>query len=143
MVEYRGPELGPRVVAIRAGQTLELVAADGGLHDFMTLAADKAPDEWLNSEVGPRFVRTYRVPSVFDKIRCAIHPPPEEVYVAVLGHPFFTLSGRDGRFYLPAGVAPGRYAVTAAHPDLGTVTREVEVGAGQRAGSLDLCLDPQ
>jgi hypothetical protein len=49
-------------------------------------------------------------------------------YVGVLDHPYYSVSGQDGKFSLK-GLPPGTYTVEAWHERLGTATESVTLGA--------------
>jgi carboxypeptidase family protein len=50
----------------------------------------------------------------------------------VVDHPYFAVTGPDGRFEIPP-LAPGRYTIEVRHERYRAVTREVEVGTGRDA----------
>jgi UDP-N-acetylmuramoylalanine-D-glutamate ligase len=47
-------------------------------------------------------------------------------YIAVYTHPFFSVTGTDGKFTIP-GLDAGSYEITAWHEKLGTQTASVTV----------------
>ena len=49
-------------------------------------------------------------------------------YVAVLKHPFFSVSSKDGSFEIK-GLPPGTYTIEAWHEKLGTLEQKVTVAA--------------
>jgi hypothetical protein len=49
-------------------------------------------------------------------------------FVGVLDHPYFAVTGADGKFSLK-GLPPGTYTVEAWHEKAGTQTAQVTVGA--------------
>ncbi len=52
-------------------------------------------------------------------------------YVGVFTHPFFSVTGTDGKFTI-SGLDPGTYEITAWHERLGTQTASVTVGANDK-----------
>ena len=54
--------------------------------------------------------------------------PWMEAYVAPFTHPFFAVTGPDGKFTIP-NLEPGTYEITAWHERLGTQTASVTVAA--------------
>lgn len=60
-------------------------------------------------------------------IKCDIHPWMQ-AYVGVYDHPYFMVTGADGRFALP-NVPAGTYVVEAWHERFGTRSATVTVGA--------------
>ena len=103
----------PHVVAVMAGQTLEIRNSDATLHNVMA-----------NPQQNPSFnfgmpVRDQVTEKVFKKpefkinTRCFMHPWMS-AYVHVLEHPFFAVTGPDGTFSLK-GLPPGEYEITVLH----------------------------
>jgi hypothetical protein len=56
-----------------------------------------------------------------------IHPWMK-AYLGVFEHPYFALSGADGRFALK-NLPPGEYAIEVWHERLGTRSQKVSLGA--------------
>jgi len=53
-----------------------------------------------------------------------------KAYTAVMSHPFYNVSGKDGKFTI-AGLDAGTYEIEAWHEKLGTQTAKVVVVAGK------------
>jgi len=62
------------------------------------------------------------------KIKCDVHPWMS-TYVAVMSHPFFAVTGTDGKFSIK-NVPAGTYEVEVWHEKLKTKTMSVTVGDG-------------
>ena len=69
---------------------------------------------------------SFEKPEVLIRVKCGIHPW-EFAFIGVVPHPFFAVSGVDGRYALPAGLPAGHYVLEAVHPKAGRLTREVNV----------------
>ena len=65
-------------------------------------------------------------PETMIEIKCDIHPWMR-AYLGVFEHPYFMLSGADGRFTLK-NVPPGQYIVEAWHERFGMQTQKITVG---------------
>jgi hypothetical protein len=61
-------------------------------------------------------------------------------YVAVLDHPYFDVTEKDGKFTI-TGLAPGSYTIEAWHEKLGTQTAAVTV-AGDATATSDFTFSP-
>ena len=62
-------------------------------------------------------------------VACDVHPWMR-AYVAVLPHPYFAVTGGDGRFTLK-GVPAGEYVVASWHERFGTREARVTLGPGE------------
>jgi hypothetical protein len=63
-------------------------------------------------------------------VKCNVHPWMK-AYFAVLGSPYFQVTGKDGTYTI-ANVPPGTYTVTAWHETYGVTTQMVTVGASEK-----------
>lgn len=107
----------PHVQAVRVGQEVEATYGDEDTAHNLH-APDKMAREFLPHPTD-RFVFDELKVSVF--VKCDIHGW-EGAYVAVLPHPFFAVTGVDGRFALPP-INPGTYEIEVWHEKLGTLSR--------------------
>lgn len=122
----------PHVVALRAGQLLEIRNSDGVTHN---ISAKPQRSERFNISQTPgappleaRFERS----ELSIPLACDIHPWMS-ARVHVLEHDAFALSGPDGSFAI-RGLAAGRYRFEALHEALGELEFEVELDG--RAGAF-------
>lgn len=122
--------LKPRSLGIVVGQELIVENRDNNnVHKFH-------PNPWRNKETNhvldgeKRIVRrTFSEYEVGVKAKCDIHPW-EEVWIAVLPHPFFTVTDQQGRYELQ-GLPPGKYTLEAWQENCTPVTQEVEIKEGR------------
>jgi hypothetical protein len=63
-------------------------------------------------------------------VKCDVHPWMN-AYIGVFTHPFFAVTGPDGKFSI-SGLEPGTYELTAWHEKLGTQTASITVGANDK-----------
>ena len=129
VVDQRRCAFVPVVSAARAGGTVVIRNSDPLIHnvradvDTRQLFNIGMPLEGMNSRkpLPP-------VPSVVN-LRCDIHTWMH-AWVKTFDHPYFTVSGADGRFQLPQ-VPVGRRRLVFWHPRLGERSVLVEVASGK------------
>jgi plastocyanin len=122
----------PRVAMLMAGQPLLIRNSDQTLHNVHTYKG--ASTLFNQAEVPglPAIVKTFKdATGEILKFKCDVHPWMTG-YVGVSSHPFFAVTGDDGKFELPR-IGPGKYTVEAWHERFGTKSAEVTVEAGKPA----------
>jgi plastocyanin len=139
VIDQTGCRYEPHVLGIMVGQPLKIKNSDGLLHNVHALPAINAE---FNQAMPPTVTETTKT---FDKveppfkIKCDVHPWMG-AYVAVLDHPFYSVTGKDGKFSI-TGLAPGSYTIEAWHEKLGTQTAAVTV-AGDATATSDFTFSP-
>jgi len=122
-----GCQYKPHAQGIMVGQPYRILNSDGILHNVHSLP-----------KVNPQFNKpmpatlketttTFSKPEPVFQIKCDVHPWMT-AYVGVFTHPFYAVTGSDGKFTI-AGLDPGTYEITAWHEVLGTQTASVTVAA--------------
>ena len=131
VLDQQGCMFVPRVVGLRAGQTLDLKNGDSVAHNIHPMP--KSNREW-NQEQPPhapdvehRFAR----PEIMIPVKCNIHAWMHS-YIGVVGHPYFAVTGPDGSFTWK-NVPPGDYTVAVWHETLGAQTQPLHVAASTGA----------
>jgi hypothetical protein len=117
----------PRVLGIRTGQPLAIRNSDPLLHNVRADGKANQPFNMGHPIQGTTFNRTFPTSEVMLPFRCDVHNWMH-AWIGVLDHPFFGVSGANGRVTL-AGLPPGTYTVEAWHEKLGTKSQQVAVGA--------------
>jgi hypothetical protein len=117
----------PHVVALMAGQVLDVKNSDGTNHNVHSTAA--ANGEWNEGQPPGSADRqqTYSKPEMMIPVKCNIHPWMR-AYVNVVAHPFFAVTGDEGTYTIK-GLPPGTYTVELVHEKYGKQEQQVTVGA--------------
>jgi len=127
-VVQRDTAFVPAALAIRTGTAVRFPNGDPFYHNVFSYGGNARFDLGRYPEGELRQV-TFDEPGIAH-VYCEVHEYMRAVIV-VTDHPFHAVVGDDGSFRLE-GVPPGRHTVVAYHPDLGSVERVIEVGAGER-----------
>ncbi len=124
-VDQRGCLFTPRVVAAQAGQPVKFLNSDPLPHNVHGTPPKSSGWNFSLGLKGAERTVDIDVPQPVIPIRCDIHPWMQ-AYLGVYDHPYFMVTGADGRFTLK-DVPPGTYVVEAWHERFGTRTASVTV----------------
>jgi hypothetical protein len=122
-LDQKGCAFVPRVVVIPAGGTVDFLNSDRLLHNIH--ATPKLNVSFNRTQpMGRTIPVTFAQPEIV-RINCDLHAWMT-AWVVVAAHPFYVVTGADGRFAfdnLPAG----QYKLQIWHERLGTVPANVTV----------------
>jgi plastocyanin len=121
----------PHVIGVMAGQNVEFLNNDPTGHNVHPLP--KVNNEWNQSQPpkGDPIIRTFAKPEIGLMVKCNLHPWMR-VYVNVVEHPFYAVTGPDGSFSIK-NLPAGDYTLAAWHERFGTQEFKVKVAAGGAA----------
>jgi len=120
-------EFQPRVIAMGAGSTLEIVNRDAvkheanGVQDYETIFQLSQPKKGLKDTV------TLNKPGVVE-VTCNIHGWMK-AWVVVTGSPYFAVTDQNGNFRI-SGIPPGNYRLRVWHEGLREKSIRVKVKEG-------------
>lgn len=117
----------PHVFGIRVGQTLEIRNSDATMHNVHGMGEGDLGFNDAMSKGAPAMKKTFSAPAHGVKVKCDVHGWMG-AYAHVMEHPWFAVSGTDGKFSIP-NVPPGDYTLVAWHEALGTQKIAVTVTA--------------
>ena len=125
-VEQKGCTYRPHVLAMQANQKLEIVNRDPTSHNIHPMPANNR--EWNKSQPAgqPPIEATFAREEVAIPVKCNEHPWMR-ASIAVFKHPFFMVTGKDGKFELK-NLPPGEYTISAWHEKFGTAEQKITVG---------------
>lgn len=127
VMDQQGCQYKPHVMGIMVGQAYRILNSDGVLHNVHTLPKVNPSFNEAMTPQRKEATTTFAQPEAVFHIKCDVHPWMS-AYVAVFTHPYFFVTGTDGKFTI-SGLDPGNYVITAWHEKLGTQTASVTVGA--------------
>lgn len=125
----------PRVVGAQVDQAIEFHNGDAFLHNVH--GSPKDSRGWnvaLSRQGAERMIRVNR-PEVMVSVRCDLHPWMQG-WIGVVDHPYFGVTGTDGRVTMKA-VPAGDYTIGVWHERFGTREAKVTVAPqGTAAASV-------
>lgn len=136
-LDQKGCAFSPRVLALMTGQPLDIVSSDATLHNVHAAAKENAAFNLGMPAPGTKYTRTFTKPEIVP-FKCDVHPWMR-AWVAVVPHPFFAVTGEDGRYEI-RGLPAGTYTVEAWHERLPAQTFAVTVADGD-AKTHDVVFD--
>ncbi len=132
VLDQRGCMFVPRVLALRAGQTMTVKNSDPVSHNIHPRPENNREWNQQQSPGSPDLIRRFVRPEVVIPVRCNVHSWMRS-YIAVMEHPYFAVTSEDGTFEWPA-VPAGEYTIAAWHETLGEQTQKVTLGSrGEQA----------
>ena len=133
VLEQKGCQYNPHVLALQANQKLNVVNGDDTTHNIHPTPNNNR--EWnMTQPHGMPLEQTFAREEIAIPVKCNIHPWMKG-YIAVFKHPYFAVTDKSGSFELK-GLPLGSYTITAWQEKLGSQTQKVTVSAGE-AKTLD------
>ncbi len=122
----KGCRFEPHVGGIMTNQDMRILNEDPTLHNVRCVA-EKNPQFNVGQPLqGGESVKRFSSPEVMIRFRCDVHKWMNS-YFAVLPHPYFAVTGKDGTFALK-NLPPGEYVIEAWHEKLGSQSQKISVG---------------
>jgi plastocyanin len=131
VLDQKGCLYTPQILAVQTGQKVIVKNSDPCVHNVHTKPTANAEVNQVQMPGGADLTFTFDKPEPFLKFQCDVHPWMF-AWVSVFDHPYFAVSGADGKFTIK-NVPPGKYTLQAVHRKLGTQTAEIEVKDGGAA----------
>ncbi|HKH49403.1 MAG TPA: carboxypeptidase regulatory-like domain-containing protein [Thermoanaerobaculia bacterium] len=129
VIDQKGCQYHPHVLGIRVGQTLQLKNSDGLLHNVHALPKVNTPFNMAMPANRTTADTKFGKEEGMFLVKCDVHPWMS-AYVGVFSNPFYTVSGKDGKYKI-SGLPPGNYEIEAWHEKLGVKSAKVTVAANK------------
>jgi plastocyanin len=98
VIEQKGCMYQPHIITMMANQTLEVINEDPTMHNIHPQPANNR--EWNKAEPpNSKMEESFQREEIAIPVKCNVHPWMK-AYVAVFKHPYFVVTGKDGRFDL-------------------------------------------
>src|SRR5579863_892557 len=128
VTEQKGCQYKPHVLALQANQKLDVVNDDATTHNIHPMPNNNR--EWNKTQPhGMPVEETFAREEIAIPVKCNVHPWMRG-YIAVLKHPYFMVTDKDGNFDLK-DLPPGTYTIKAWQEKLGTQSQKITIGAGE------------
>ena len=117
----------PHVLGVMVNQEIEITNSDPVNHNIHPIPMQNR--EWNESQPpqGEAKIKTFSTPEIMLPFKCNLHPWMR-AYVNVVPHPFFAVTGADGKFEIK-GLPAGDYVIEAVHESFGEQETKVTIGA--------------
>ena len=129
VVDQAGCMYNPHVFGIRVGQPLEIRNPDATLHNVHAMPKLNRAFNIAMPETKTTATKVFNREEFMFPIKCDVHPWMG-AWCAVMSHPFFDTTGKDGKFTIE-GLEAGTYEIEAWHERLGTRSVTVSVTADE------------
>jgi plastocyanin len=127
VLDQNGCVYRPHVLALMVGQQLEIDNSDPVNHNVHAEAQINVPWNESQPPQAEKKFKTFSREEIWFPVTCSVHPWMR-AFLSVVRHPFFAVTGEDGRFTLK-GVPPGNYTVEVIQEKFGHKTAQVTVAA--------------
>ena len=129
LLDQKGCQYRPHVLGIMTTQQLKVTNSDGTTHNVNVQPKSNQGFNQAQGQGAPAIVKAFPRAEVQVPVKCNQHPWMKS-YLNVMRHPFFAVSGADGKFEIK-GLPPGTYTIAAWHERFGEKTQSVTVAASE------------
>jgi plastocyanin len=127
LLDQTGCMYKPHVIAVMAGQNIEIKNSDTTNHNIHPLPPNNINQEWNQSQPpgSDPLQKSFPRQQIMIPVKCNIHNWMRS-YINVVSHPFFAVTGDDGTFTIK-GLPPGTYTIEAVHEKYNTQDQQITV----------------
>ncbi|HEX8473791.1 MAG TPA: carboxypeptidase regulatory-like domain-containing protein [Pyrinomonadaceae bacterium] len=130
VLDQKGCHYVPHVLGIQTGQKLSVTNSDQTAHNVNVQANSNPKFNKSQPPAAAPIEQAFNRAETLIPVKCNQHPWMKS-YIGVLKHPFFGVSGEDGKFEIK-GLPPGTYTLVAWHERYGDKQQQASVTIGQK-----------
>ncbi len=119
----------PHVLGIQSGQELNVLNSDDTTHNINPSPSNNRDWNISQAPASQPIVKKFARTEVMIPVKCNVHPWMKS-YIGVVPHPYFVVTGSDGRYSLE-NLPPGEYTLEVWHERLGAQEQTITVATGQ------------
>ena len=139
VLDQKGCRYVPHVMGVMVGQEIKILNSDGLMHNVHALPEVNKQFNMAMPASRTEATHTFTKAEGVFKIKCDVHPWMG-AWVAVMTHPYFDVTGTDGKFSI-SDLPAGTYEIEIWHEKLKTMTQKVTVGDGDTK-TVDFTMSP-
>ena len=124
-LDQRGCMYTPRVVGARVGQKVTFINSDSVFHNVRSVTKENQRFNMAMPHQNQRETKIFKKAELFLQAKCSVHPWMG-AYVAVMDHPYFSVTNKKGEFLLK-NLPVGKYTIEAWHEVFGTQKQDIEI----------------
>jgi uncharacterized membrane protein/plastocyanin len=127
ILDQKGCMYSPKVLGARVGQKVVFVNSDPVFHNVKSVTKKNKKFNVAMPKKNQRKTKVFTKPELFLQTKCSVHPWMG-AYVAVMDHPFFSVTNKTGEFKIN-DLPHGNYTLEVWHETLGTQTKELKLNS--------------
>ncbi len=124
VLDQNGCLYTPHVLGVQAGQDIRMLNSDSATHNIHPVPTNNREFNISQSE-GQEMTRSFPRTEIAVPVKCNIHPWMK-AYIAVVPHPYFSVTADDGTFELN-DLPPGDYTIEVWHEKYGAQEQQITV----------------
>lgn len=125
VINQAGCNYNPHVIGVMRGQKVKFLNPDGTLHNVHAMCRINPEFNASMPDFRKEMEVTFSKPEFMFQVRCDVHPWMQ-AWMTVMSHPFFAVTGQDGKFEIK-NIPAGTYEIEAWHEKLESKTATVTV----------------
>lgn len=125
ILDQKGCIYVPRIVAARVGQKVTFLNSDPIFHNVRSVTKVNQRFNVAMPHLNQKVTKVFNKPEISLQTKCSVHPWMT-AYVAVMDHPYYSITNEKGEFTIPK-LPEGKYTLETWHEVYGTLTQEITV----------------